>query len=80
MTWHMKGFDSVHAASERRVLLSFLSNPSVTQFASVSFPVGTSVHNAVSLTRVSATTAPDEHHEKVRSAAQKRPSLLAEVQ
>jgi hypothetical protein len=79
-TWHMKGFDSVHAASESWALLSFLLKPSVTQLTSVSFPVGICVHNAVSLTKVSATTVPDEHHEKVRSAAQKRPSLLAEVQ
>jgi hypothetical protein len=61
-------------------MLPFLFEPNVTQFASVSFPVGMADHNFVLFTKASATTAPDEHHENVRSDAQKWPSLLAEVQ
>jgi hypothetical protein len=78
-TWHMKDFDSEHAASESWALLPFVLEPSVTQLASVSFPVGIAVHNSVLLTKDSTTAVPDEHHANVRSSAQNKPSLLAEV-
>jgi hypothetical protein len=76
----MKGFDSEHAASESCALLSFLLKPSVTQLVSVSFPVAMAVHSWASLTKLSLTIFPDVHHANVRSEAQNRPSLLAEVQ
>jgi hypothetical protein len=51
----------------------------VTQLAIVSFSVGIAVHNSVLLTKDSSTARPDEHHANVRSTAQNKPSLLAEV-
>jgi hypothetical protein len=62
------------------VLLPSLFKPNVTQFASVSFPVGMADHNFVLFTKASSTTVPVVHHAKVRSAPHDRPSLLAEVQ
>jgi hypothetical protein len=76
----MKGFDSVHAASESRALPSFLLKPSVTQFDVDSFPVGITVHNRASLMELSLTMFPVVHHASVRSDAQNTPSLFAEVQ
>ena len=52
----------------------------MTQFALVSFPEGIAVHSSVLLTKASSAALPDEHHANVRSNAQNRPSLLAEVQ
>jgi hypothetical protein len=79
-TWHMNCFESEHAARESCALLSFLLKPSETQLVSASFPVGIVVHTWVWFTKASSTSFPDEHHENVRSDAQNRPSLLAEVQ
>jgi hypothetical protein len=66
----MNGFDSEHAASESRALLSFLLKPIVTQLLSDSFPVGMAVHSCASLTKRSLTILPDAHHANVRSEAQ----------
>lgn len=71
----MYGFDSEHAASESWAMVSFFCKASDTQVVSDSLPLGIVVHSWLSLIIL-----PEMQEAKFHSVAQKRPSLLADVQ